>query len=320
MTPPSISVIIPTFDRSATSAASAAEQATRLTNSVSIDVIVVDDASSPRFAAEIKALESQWSCVKTIRLTENQGPGAARNAGLSAARGDWVIFADSDDAVCLKAWVGAILRGQESRADVVAGPFSITNGGTPWAAWSGTNRLGRGDMLYELTLRRAAVWRYAFRRRYLADSAIRFPSLRYGEDLLFILNIANAEPAVWAAGGPAVYEYRTVPTRRQPTAQEVAILLSELEVLRAKASNRFREAAVTSWILRVTPSRRKGFGISRAGLWSIAGRSESATASLRNLRSVSRIAAPMLLALLHDPPVGLFGRGATRWRRVMRVK
>ena len=57
------------------------------------EVIVVDDGSSdgtPQY------LDSQQHRVKSIRLARS-GAGAARNAGVAAAVGDYVAFLDSDD-------------------------------------------------------------------------------------------------------------------------------------------------------------------------------------------------------------------------------
>ncbi|WP_215523714.1 glycosyltransferase family 2 protein [Varibaculum prostatecancerukia] len=61
-----------------------------------VEVIVVDDASrqaDQTLLAEVSA-RNNWQLVT---LTENLGPGGARNAGISAASGDYLVFLDSDD-------------------------------------------------------------------------------------------------------------------------------------------------------------------------------------------------------------------------------
>jgi hypothetical protein len=59
-----------------------------------IEVIVVDDGSPPEFDGVLSRLPGD---VRLVRLTENQGTYAARNAGLGAATGEFVAFQDSDD-------------------------------------------------------------------------------------------------------------------------------------------------------------------------------------------------------------------------------
>lgn len=57
------------------------------------EIIVVDDASSD--ATAVVAL----SCpgVRLVRLTEQRGVAAARNAGIAAAKSAWIAFLDADD-------------------------------------------------------------------------------------------------------------------------------------------------------------------------------------------------------------------------------
>lgn len=57
------------------------------------EVIVVDDASSD---GSLALLAARFPAVEVIRLTENRGPCAARNAGMRAARHRWVLAVDND--------------------------------------------------------------------------------------------------------------------------------------------------------------------------------------------------------------------------------
>lgn len=85
-----ISLIIPTFNRPhlLPRAVKSALAAAR-----SVEVIVVDDASSDQTAAVCESLEG----IKYVRLDRNQGVAGARNVGLLESTGDYVAFLDDDD-------------------------------------------------------------------------------------------------------------------------------------------------------------------------------------------------------------------------------
>ncbi len=89
-TPLPVSVVIPAYD-AGRFVAKAVATALAQTRPV-LEVIVVDDGSRDDTAAVARAAGA------TVISQRNAGPGAARNAGVRAARGSWIAFLDADDA------------------------------------------------------------------------------------------------------------------------------------------------------------------------------------------------------------------------------
>lgn len=88
-----ISVIIPAFRPSRFDALA---QSMAANANVDAEWIVVDDASGPDYDAVFATLPEG---VQLIRQPENRRQGAARNAGLARAQGEWIKFLDADDAL-----------------------------------------------------------------------------------------------------------------------------------------------------------------------------------------------------------------------------
>ena len=62
-----------------------------------VEVIVVADGPDPLTR---EALLLPNSRLRYLELESNQGPAAARNAGVAASRGEWLAFLDDDDQMC----------------------------------------------------------------------------------------------------------------------------------------------------------------------------------------------------------------------------
>lgn len=86
-----ISVIIPSYNRAHT--LGRALDSVVVQKDVMVEIIVVDDASDD----ETVDLLSGYPSIKHIRFTNNAGVSRARNAGIEAAKYDWLAFLDSDD-------------------------------------------------------------------------------------------------------------------------------------------------------------------------------------------------------------------------------
>lgn len=90
---PKISVILPTYNR--------AHLLPRAITSVlnqsfgDFELIIVDDASSDNTRSVVEQFKDER--IFFCRASRNGGDAAARNLGISLARGEWLAFQDSDD-------------------------------------------------------------------------------------------------------------------------------------------------------------------------------------------------------------------------------
>lgn len=114
-----ISVIIPAFRPKSFSGLAASKAANEGSDT---EWIVIDDGSGPEFDSVFSVLPAG---VKLIRQSENRGQGAARNAGLSVAKGRWIKFLDADDGLDT-GHLATLLAAAESLPDGAI-PFAPTS-------------------------------------------------------------------------------------------------------------------------------------------------------------------------------------------------
>ncbi|MFN3955459.1 MAG: glycosyltransferase [Pararhodobacter sp.] len=94
---PKVSVIIPCHNNETTVSASvqgALQQSLR-----EIEVICINDGSSDGSRDVLEGLARTDERVRVLDNDRNRGPGFSRNAGITAARGDYLFFLDADDAI-----------------------------------------------------------------------------------------------------------------------------------------------------------------------------------------------------------------------------
>lgn len=61
------------------------------------EVVVVDDASTDLSAQVVEGYEKRCQGIRLVRHGSNLGTCAARGTGVGSARGQWILFMDSDD-------------------------------------------------------------------------------------------------------------------------------------------------------------------------------------------------------------------------------
>ena len=124
---PRVSIVIPTHERPAL-LRQAVNSAARQDYS-NLEIVVVDDGSSSSLALDIlERLDSiAGGRPLTITRQENRYLGAARNAGVSAATGDLLVFLDDDD-VAAPAFVSSLVTAAlTAEADAVSCAFELVS-------------------------------------------------------------------------------------------------------------------------------------------------------------------------------------------------
>lgn len=142
MTPPFFSVIIPTHGRPEALASCLRALIRTKFPREKFEVIVVDDKNEAGTETIIGRFQNELSIV--LSRQNHAGPGAARNAGASLARGEYLAFID-DDCLPSPDWLGFLARRLRSRP--ASGVGGRTVNGFPDSACSTASSI-LADFLY----------------------------------------------------------------------------------------------------------------------------------------------------------------------------
>lgn len=199
---PSISVVIPAYNREAT--VLTAIRSVLWQSLPPTEVIVVDDGSTDGTAAVVEAFGNPL--VRLVRQA-NGGAAAARNTGIREAACDWVAFQDSDDE-----WLATKLERQfQAQAADPAAPQVFYCGMFIAGALDGTGtRAGRRKVAYHPdpsvatvsgnllgTLLRTSListQTLVARRQALHDAGLFDETMRSLEDWEFAIRLARLGP------------------------------------------------------------------------------------------------------------------------------
>ena len=150
------------------------------------EIILVNDGSTDTSGSI--AAEYARCYPKLIRLihTENGGLGAARNVGLEAARGEFLLFLDSDDWLCERAVPEILEKLEREDFDIcIYGILSVTEGGVILDDVRSCQREGNVALkdFPQLLLAPPSGCNKICRRSLFIDSGLRFPGRVWYEDL-----------------------------------------------------------------------------------------------------------------------------------------
>lgn len=158
-----------------------------------LEIILVDDASTDASAAVAQRLAAAHpERIRCVRQRQNGGPGAARNAGLAMAQGEYVGFADADDEVAPKMYERLYAAACAQDADVALCGMTVVRDDQakevcPCGINTAQDLLGHSALL-------SPPWNKLYRREFLVKNKIHFPASRIAEDMVFAFKAMACEP------------------------------------------------------------------------------------------------------------------------------
>lgn len=158
-----------------------------------IQIIVVDDKSKIIEFNYVKQLYKKYNFELYINTTDKKGAGVARNIGLKAAKGKWILFADSDDYF-VENFYDKIKNYFECSDEVVFFNATSIFIDTKQTAERHKNiEIILNEFNQEKTLKNELFLRYKLpgpickmiRKSFLNDNNIFFDEIRIAEDVMF---------------------------------------------------------------------------------------------------------------------------------------
>ena len=187
-----VSVIIPVFN--AGKYIAACLQSLLSQKLEEIQIICVDDGSTDN-TREILARFAETDDRITIMYADHAGAGAARNAGIEVARGEYLFFCDADD-ICHRELLFVLYNNAKNCSSdvVVCGSCNFTeNKNKPKSLFNINYRLralpqpfspGKGIVEIPADFQNVP-WNKLFRREFVLEQGLRFQSLPRANDVFF---------------------------------------------------------------------------------------------------------------------------------------
>lgn len=202
------------------------------------EILLIDDGSTDgvcpaicdRYAAEYPEI------IRVIHQV-NGGLGAARNTGIEAAKGEYLVFVDSDDHL-LPGLLKDVSETLARRAcDIVDFGFQVVReDGTITETHAGelpSDQLLTLKEYPQMLLVLPSAWRRVYRRALFVDTGIRYPSRVWYEDIRTTLKLFAAAESVVSIPKPYyAYLVRDGSITRNNNVQRNAEILEAFDDLR----------------------------------------------------------------------------------------
>ena len=161
-----------------------------------IEILLVDDCGkdcSIGIAERIAKSHPRGECIRIVRHKHNMGVAHARNTIVHEARGKYLYFMDSDDAISKDAITLLYKKAEQYTADTVWGSYQIITNSTEMQEkrqYPDTRLFGDDKLIgYECIDMRehlqTEIWNILFRLDFIRSLGIKFEQHGFFDDIIF---------------------------------------------------------------------------------------------------------------------------------------
>ena len=153
------------------------------------EVILLDDCSKDDSFDKMRSIAEEQANFSVYQLEKNGGPGLARNLGLKYAKGEYVIFCDSDDEFDINV-LSKIERflSEHPETDMLVSPHYMVKNGKTVSVDMYNKQHGSLMDGGNVILGNLAPWGKVYKSDIIKEHQIEFPARRTGEDICFVVN------------------------------------------------------------------------------------------------------------------------------------
>lgn len=222
---PKISVIIPAYN-SEQFIAQTFDSLLRQTLS-DIEVIVVNDGSTDKTPEIIKSY-CEKNGIFSCYTQANAGVSAARNFGLSKAKGEYVVFLDADDYYSDNALQAFYDAAKKTDSDIVIGrlaTFSSEKSGFNYNEYADAISQKESISTFDTLL----LWNFlvsnkCYRREFLISNGLTFPGYSYCEEGAFFMSAVFAGAKMTGTHESEFYYRRHTQSQGLSVSQTVSLI------------------------------------------------------------------------------------------------
>jgi glycosyltransferase involved in cell wall biosynthesis len=182
-----------------------------------IEIVIINDASTDKSLQIIKDFQVKDSRIKLIDFKKNKGNGHGRNEGIKKAKGEYILFLDSDD------WLENNVAELTYKKAVKENYELIVFGYTQHISFLNNEKKskelylpqiadGSDDFYYYFMMHRKGMysmpWIYLISRALLIEKKIEFSVGIYFEDIIFVAKALNSIQKIGVLNNAPLYNYR----------------------------------------------------------------------------------------------------------------
>ncbi len=169
-----------------------------------IEIICIDDKSTDDTLQILREYEKRDKRLHIIEMQNNSGASAARNAGLAAARGEYIGFVDADDYVDADFYENLYNRAAKTKADIVKGLARVIGyDGRVGACGPDHAKIAANRAYFHYTF-----WSAIYRRDFIQEKSIDFQTgIIVAQDVVFLLKAVMLAERIELIDSPSYYYY-----------------------------------------------------------------------------------------------------------------
>lgn len=192
------------------------------------ECICVDDGSSDGSGSILDEYVAKDPRFRVIHQP-NGGEGAARNAGLAVARGEWIVFLDGDDLLSSDALrrIGEVVAADVEIIRFDFSTFQDSELPTFESARAGKHRDVDISRKIDMSEFFAYVWQHAYRRKTIAG--MQFKRYKRGCDRVFFDDVLLKHALSVRILDASLYGYRQRPGSAMNSQPSKQVLLDEMD-------------------------------------------------------------------------------------------